>query len=88
MAYYTDAGPEAGPILWHDDHTVIGVLESPDDPGPIGMAAAVARAEDGVALWKLAVRGAVVPGRWIVVGREFWPEELADRLLATLCAPR
>ena len=79
MNYYTTAGPESGPILWRHDHAVLGVLASPDDPRPIGMAVPVARAENGLALWKLDVRGGVVPGRWIVLDREFWPEEFADR---------
>jgi hypothetical protein len=73
VAYFTNAGPKSGPILWRNDHAVIGVLESPDDPGPIGMAAPLARTPDGMALWKLTVRGGVVPGRFIVVDREFYP---------------
>jgi hypothetical protein len=76
MSYFTNIGPKAGPILWRDDYGgAIGVLGSRDDPMPIGMALAVGWGEGGVALWRLTVRGVEVPGRWIVVGREFWPEK-------------
>jgi hypothetical protein len=35
------------------------------------MALEVGWGEGGVSLWKLTVHGAELPGRWIVVGREF-----------------
>ena len=31
--------------------------------------------EGGVSLWMLTVHGVELPGRWIVVGREFRPAE-------------
>jgi hypothetical protein len=49
-------------------------LESPDDHTLIGMALSVGWGEGGVSLWRLTVHGVEVPGRWIVVDREFWPE--------------
>jgi hypothetical protein len=74
MRYFATSGPEVGPFLWRDTlGAAIGVLEARNKPSPIGMASLVARDEDGVALWKLTVRGVVVPGRWTVVGREFRP---------------
>ncbi len=40
---------------------------------PIGMALGSGRTDDGLAIWRLIVRGAEVPGRWIIVDREFQP---------------
>jgi len=49
----------------------IGVLEAPDRPMPIGIASAIGRTEDGLAVWGLRVHGAEVPGRWVIVDRRF-----------------
>jgi hypothetical protein len=49
----------------------IGVLESPDKPMPIGMAFGVGGTDEGLELWQLVVNGADVPGRWVIVNREF-----------------
>jgi hypothetical protein len=38
MAYYTNVGPKSGPILWRDHYGAIGVVESPDNRMPIGIA--------------------------------------------------
>ena len=77
--YFTNAGPTTGPILWTDGYGAIGVLGSPDNHAPIGMALGCGRGEGGVHLWRLTVHQVEVQGRWIVVGREFWPEEMGDR---------
>jgi hypothetical protein len=79
MGYFADTGPWSGPILWRDGHHAIGVLESRDADIPVGRALGCGFGWDGVALWRLIVHNVAVPGKWIVVGREFWPEELADR---------
>jgi hypothetical protein len=79
MAYYADVGPQAGPILWRDGHHAIGVLESRDADIPVGRALGCGFGPGGVALWRLTVHRVDVPGKWFVVSREFWPEELADR---------
>jgi hypothetical protein len=74
MGFYATSGPRSGPFLWRDTlGASIGVLGARDKTSPIGMAAPVARDEAGVALWKLTVRGVVVPGRWVVVARRFHP---------------
>jgi hypothetical protein len=31
--------------------------------------------DDGVALWRLTVRGAELPGLFVVIDRQFWPAE-------------
>jgi hypothetical protein len=79
MSYYADVGPQTGPILWKHGHHAIAVLGSRDDHTPIGMALGCGWVVGGVHRWRLIVHGVEVPGRWIVVGREFWPEELGDR---------
>jgi hypothetical protein len=71
VKYYTNAGPRSGPILWWEHHDTIDVLRAYDDYAPIGMAMKVGRTEGGIAIWDLIIRGEVVPGRWIVLGREF-----------------
>ena len=73
MRYFTDAGPFRGPLLhgiWPD---AISVLEARDKPMPIGMALRVGRDDAGRALWTLSVDGDDLPGRWVVIDREFHP---------------
>jgi hypothetical protein len=83
MGYYADAGPWSGPIRWSDGFHAIGVLESRDADIPVGRALGCGWGPGGVALWRLIVHGVAVPGRWVVVSREYWPEEYGDR-----CLPR
>jgi hypothetical protein len=71
--FFTNAGPRSGPILWRDDCAAIDVLRAPDDPTPIGMAVPAGSTEGGITLWTLTVGDAVLPRRWIVLGREFRP---------------
>jgi hypothetical protein len=40
---------------------------------PIGMASPVGRTEGGLAVWCLTVRGADVPGRWVIIDRRSVP---------------
>jgi hypothetical protein len=49
----------------------IGVLEAPDQPMPIGMAFEVGWTDGGLALWRLTVHGANVPGHWVIIDRGF-----------------
>jgi hypothetical protein len=39
----------------------------------IGLALAIGRSDEEVEVWELTVRGAELPGRWVVVDREFRP---------------
>jgi hypothetical protein len=75
MGYYTNIGPVQGPILHRHGpgYDAIGVLESPANHSPIGMALASSWDEQGRSIYRLIVHGVELPGRWIVVGREFWP---------------
>jgi hypothetical protein len=49
------------------------VLQAPDRHSPIGMALGAGISDDGVALWRLTVRGAEVPGLFVVIDRQSWP---------------
>jgi hypothetical protein len=71
--YFTNVGPKSGPVRDRDNQGAIGVLASPDNNMPIGMALGAGRTDDGLAIRRLTVRGAEVPGRWIIVDREFRP---------------
>jgi hypothetical protein len=72
--HFPNTGPESGPILWRDGHRPIDVLEHRGDGTPIGTANPVGRTEGGIAIWEIVIRGEGVPGRWIVLGREFRPK--------------
>jgi hypothetical protein len=61
----------AGPVRYRQVPDAIGVLEALDQPMPIGMASEIGRTEGGLAVWRLTVRGADVPGRWVIIDREF-----------------
>jgi hypothetical protein len=71
--YFTEAGPESGPILWHHEYGTIGVLRAPGDHPAIGRAIPAGHTEGGIALWALTVGNEELPGRWLVLGREFLP---------------
>jgi hypothetical protein len=60
----------AGTIRYGQIPGAIGVLDAPDQPMPIGMASRIGRTEGGLAVWQLAIHGADVPGRWVIVDRE------------------
>jgi hypothetical protein len=53
----------------------IGVTDSLQKPVPIGIASRVGRTEEGLALWRLRVRGSEIPGRWVILGRWFVADE-------------
>ena len=65
----------AGPVRYRQVPGAIGVLDDPKNSMPIGMAMCKGWDRDGLAVWRLTVRGADVPGRWIIVDREFQPVE-------------
>ena len=69
-AYFTNAsGP--WPVRHGQLPGWIDVLESLDKPMPIGIASEIGWTEGGLAVWALRVHGADVPGRWVIVDREF-----------------
>jgi hypothetical protein len=75
MRYCTDAGPFRGPLLHGIWPEAIGVLGARDEPMPIGLARCIGRDATAIALWALTIDGDDLPGRWIVIDREFHPAE-------------
>ena len=59
--------------MFGDTRNAIGVLEGPDDSTTVGSASCVGWDAGGVAIWRLMIRGAELPGKWIVIDREFRP---------------
>jgi hypothetical protein len=70
--YHTDCFGN-GPVKYRDVICSIGVLEAPDNHMPIGIAHCRTWDERGLAVWELTVRGENLPGRWVIVDREFRP---------------
>jgi hypothetical protein len=68
--YYTDCFGK-GPVKYRDVICSIGVLESPDNHMPIGIANCRTWDEHGLAIWELTVKGEKFPGRWVIIDREF-----------------
>jgi hypothetical protein len=75
VRYFTNVGPDRGPLLSDAVPGAIGVIEALDQPMPVGMALCVGRDDAGRVLWTLFVHDADVPGRWVVVDREFHPAQ-------------
>ena len=73
MRYFTDVGPDRGPLLYGTAPGDISVLEAHDLPMPIGMALYIGWDAAGRALWELVVHDDDVPSWWVVVDREFHP---------------
>jgi len=74
--YFSELGPRSGPFLRRDvKGRVIGVMGSPVPGAALGTARPCGWDVEGAQLWKLTVNGAELPGRWIVINREFRPEQ-------------
>ena len=74
--YFSVVGPHFGPFLRRDvKGREVGVVESLAPGGAIGTARPCGWDVEGAQLWKLTVNGAELPGRWIVINREFRPEQ-------------
>ncbi len=61
----------AGPIRYGQVPGSIGVLEALDKFMPIGEASCRTHDENGLAVWTLRISKEEIPGRWIIVDREF-----------------
>ena len=75
MRYFANAGPDRGPIVYGTTPDAIGVIEDLEKPIPVGMALCVGVDAWCRALWTLSIDGEDLPGRWVVVDREFQPAE-------------
>jgi hypothetical protein len=65
----------AGPVPCGQVPSAIGIVDAPDHPMPIGMASCVGWDGAGLAVRRLTVHNADLPGRWIIIDREFRPVE-------------
>jgi hypothetical protein len=70
MRYFANI-TERGTIRYGQFGCAIGVLDSPDNHTLVGSAFDHARTSSGIAVWRLHVCGAEVPGRWIIVDGAF-----------------
>ncbi len=66
---------QKGPVRYGDVPGSIGVLESSDKPMPTGEASCRTHDENGLAVWTLRIGKQEIPGRWIIVDREFRPAQ-------------
>jgi hypothetical protein len=73
IPYFTDSGPESGPILWRDACSPIPVTPGRDDHAAVGKAKCVGWLDGGAALWRVRIGGDDLPGLWVVIDREFRP---------------
>ena len=69
-AFFTNISA-MGPVRYGQLPGSIGVLEALDKSMPIGIASEIGRTADGLAVWRLTVHGAEVPGRWVIIDRRF-----------------
>ena len=66
---------QKGPVRYGDVPGSIGILESLDKFMPIGEASCRTHDENGLAVWTLRIGKQEIPGRWVIVEREFRPAE-------------
>jgi hypothetical protein len=71
--YFTNIGPERGPIFREDGYAAIDVVRDPDLDTPIGTARPVGCTDGGIVIWDIFIMGMAMPEPWIVLGREFVP---------------
>ena len=86
MRYLADVGPAEGPALYREVPASIGILKARDDREPIGTGMCIGWNDQGIALWRLIIQEAVIPGRWLILDREFRPADLGPTEAARLGA--
>jgi hypothetical protein len=77
--YYATIGPLRGPPIYSEALLAIGVTKRWRGGVPIGAALCVGRDETGVALWELTVGKVEIPGRWVLMDRQFLRPESTAR---------
>jgi hypothetical protein len=72
--YFSEIGPRSGPLLRREvNGRIIGVMGSRVRGASVRTARPCGWDKEAAQLWKLTVHGAELPGRWVVVDREFRP---------------
>ena len=70
--YCTNEGLERGPFVYRDaQDSTISVMECPGAGSPVGRDRPTRWAHEDTALWKLIIRGSVLPGRFVIRDRRF-----------------
>jgi hypothetical protein len=62
---------QRGPVKYGQVPSSIGVLENPKQCKPSGEATCRTWDDEGLAVWTLRIHGQEVPGRWVIVDRQF-----------------
>jgi len=75
MTRYFSHVSQKGSVRYGDVPGSIGVLEALDKFMPVGEASCRTHDENGLAVWTLRIGKQEIPGRWIIVDREFRPSE-------------
>jgi len=75
MTRYFAHTSQSGPIRSGDVPGSIGVLEALDKFMPIGEASCHTHDEKWLAAWTLRIGKEEIPGRWIIIDREFRPAQ-------------
>jgi hypothetical protein len=68
---YFSSDSRSGRVRYGAIHWRVGVDASPVDHQRIGDATEVGLTPTGLALWRLRVHGAQVPGLWVLIDGEF-----------------
>jgi hypothetical protein len=73
VGYFTNVGPKSGPLLYRKALGLIGVHEARGSPETIGFALCTGQDAERRAVFRLTLgmERADLPGRWVVVAREF-----------------
>ncbi len=74
MRYFAHIS-QRGPVKYDQVPGSIGVLEALDQFMPIGEASRRTWDENGLAVWTIRVGRQEIPGRWVIVDREFRPAQ-------------
>src|SRR5215469_10320613 len=70
-AYSASLGPRRGPLVYNEALLAMRVTRAWRGRVPIGAALCVGHDETGVALWELTVGEVELPGRWVLIDRQF-----------------
>jgi hypothetical protein len=68
--YFTNISTK-GTVRYGRFPFAISVINSPEDYVPIGMAVSITSTDAGLAVWRLSIQEAEVPGRFVIVDGEF-----------------
>jgi hypothetical protein len=75
MSRYLAHISQKRPIRYDTVPGSVGVLEAPDKPMPIGEASCRTWDENVLAVWTLRIGKQEIPGRWVIIDREFRPAQ-------------